>query len=107
MWDGSGFQSRGMLHFRVIAKKPIFNAVFHYTVIQVNISKIQVNLSIVNKEINFVAHLTPKASQFTNELQGPTQWCSETPQKMSAPIFDCSRLATGLFFCRMLKIICN
>ena len=74
MLDGSGFQSRGMLHFRVIAKKPIFLP--YVTIIQANISKIQVNLIIVNKEVNFVAHFTPNTSQFTYKLQDPTQWCS-------------------------------
>ena len=69
----------------------------YFTIIQVNISKIQVNLSIVNKEVNSVAHLTPKASQFTYELQDPTQWCSETPPKDGSAHF--SHLVTGRFLC--------
>ena len=70
----------------------------YFTIIRVNISKIQVNLSIVNKEANLVAHLTPKASQFTYELQDPTQWCSETPKKMAAPIFHVLRLGNSYVF---------
>ena len=57
VWDGSGFQSCQMHHFRVIAKKPIYLP--YFTIIRANIFKIQVNLCIIVEEVNVGAYLTP------------------------------------------------
>ena len=104
MWDGSGFQSRKILHFRVIAKKPIYSP--YFTIILASIFKSQVNLSIIVEEVNVGAYSTPWTSQITYKLQGPTQWCSETPKNIATPIFHVARLVINVNF-HIFKVVEN